>query len=130
RHGIGVLKPMVEGGRYDLVFEMAGHLLRIQCKVARKQREIINVRGRTCRRKAGGGYVRSTYTPDEVDAIAGYCPELDRCYLIPIREFPKSGGMYLRLSPSKNNQQIGLNWASDYELGAIAQLGERRAGSA
>jgi PD-(D/E)XK nuclease superfamily protein len=32
--GVGVLKPMHEGGRYDLVFDVDGSLLRIQCKWA------------------------------------------------------------------------------------------------
>jgi hypothetical protein len=90
----------------------------------------VDVTARTCRRVGGGRYVRGTYGPDEVDAIASYCPDIDRCYLIPTGLFPKSGCLYLRLAPSKNNQQIGVNWAADYEFGAIAQLGERRAGSA
>ena len=45
--------------------------------------------------------------------------------------------MLLRLARTANNQQIGVNQARDYELerldfparGAIAQLGERLAGS-
>jgi hypothetical protein len=128
--GIHVLKPMFEGGRYDLVFDMQHRLWRIQCKVARQHRQVVDVRARTCRRVAGGGYIRRTYGPDEVDAVAAYCPETARCYFVPIEDFPRSGCIYLRLAPSKNNQKIGLNWAADYELGAIAQLGERRAGSA
>ena len=45
--------------------------------------------------------------------------------------------LQLRLAPSKNNQRARVNWADDYafeatieRLGAVAQLGERRAGSA
>jgi hypothetical protein len=129
KHGIDVYKPMFEGGRYDLLFDVFGELLRVQCKVARRRGGVVDVKARTCRRVAGGGYLRTTYSPDEVDAIAAYCPDVDRCYLVPIRAFRKGGCMHLRLSPTKNNQQIGLNWASDYELGAIAQLGERSAGS-
>lgn len=26
--------------------------------------------------------------------------------------------MQLRLAPSRNNQQLGVNWADDFELGA------------
>jgi hypothetical protein len=128
--GIGVLKPVFEGARYDLVFDLTDRLLRVQCKIARRRGAVVEVNARTCRRVAGGGYLRRTYSPYEVDAVAAYCPDIDRCYFVPIEALPKGGGLYLRLSPSKNNQQIGLNWASDYELGAIAQLGERRAGSA
>src|SRR5512132_1285870 len=42
------------------------------------------------------------------------------------------------LAPTRNNQRLGIHWAEDFEFGAtlgrdhgaIAQLGERRAGSA
>ena len=35
----------------------------------------------------------------------------------------------LRLSPTLNNQSVGVKWAAHYELGAIAQLGERLRGT-
>jgi hypothetical protein len=41
----------------------------------------------------------------------------------PVR---KERRFYLRLAPAKNNQRVGLKWASEYaDIGAIAQLGER-----
>jgi hypothetical protein len=126
--GIPVLRPVAEGGRYDMVFELHGQLLRVQCKIGRRRREVVEVRARTCRR-IDGGYLRGTYSPDEVDAVAVYCPENEQSYLVPITEIPKGGNLYLRLSPSRNNQKLRVNWATQYELGAIAQLGERSAGS-
>ena len=42
------------------------------------------------------------------------------------------GGMtsvYLRLAEARNGQRASVNFARDYRLGAIAQLGERSAGS-
>ncbi len=35
----------------------------------------------------------------------------------------------MRLAPSRNGQRAALNFAADYPLGAVAQLGERPAGS-
>jgi hypothetical protein len=35
REGVTVLKPLGEHGRYDLVFDVDGHLVRVQCKWAR-----------------------------------------------------------------------------------------------
>src|SRR5947208_3131096 len=102
--GIGVLRPMFEGGRYDLVFDIDGRLIRVQCKVAHRRGDIVNLMARTCRR-IGGGYIRGTYTPDEVDVVAAFCPENGRAYLVPMTEIPKSGWFSLRLSPSKNNQR-------------------------
>jgi hypothetical protein len=40
------------------------------------------------------------------------------------------GYLHLRLAPARNNRQALVTMADDYDFGAIAQLGERRAGSA
>src|SRR3954453_3107038 len=128
--GIPVFRPMFIDLRYDFVFQLPARLIRVQCKSARRVKDAVIVNARTCRRTASG-YERGTYTPEEVDAIAAYCPDNDRCYLIPIEDIPRSGSMNLRLAPAKNNQLKGLHSAADYELshGAIAQLGERVTGS-
>ena len=135
--GIVVLRPVNEGGRYDLVFDVAGRLLRIQCKWAPLQREVVLVRARTCRYGPTGHYIRTHYSNDEVDAIVGYCPELRRSFYVPIEEFSGQGGVHLRLSPARNNQRLGVRLADDFDLdtmlirlGAVAQLGERRRGTA
>jgi PD-(D/E)XK endonuclease len=127
--GIPVLRPVAEGGRYDLVFELHGRLMRVQCKWANRVGDVVNVRIRTNRR-CNGGYLTTTYTADEIDALAAYCPDLERCYLLPISLVAGRTGIHLRLKPARNNQELGVNYAERYELGAIAQLGERRAGSA
>jgi hypothetical protein len=129
--GIPVLKPVFEDRRYDLVFETPDGLIRVQCKWARRRRNIIDVNARTFRLVTGGSWERTTCSADEVDAIAIYCPDVGRCYLIPLAEVPPSGCMYLRLAPAKNNQLKGLHSAAEYELtpGAIAQLGERLRGT-
>src|SRR3954463_1826378 len=84
--GIPVLRPLFQDLRYDLVFELETGLLRVQCKSARRQGDIVDVRAMTCRRIADG-YRRGTYSVDEIDAVAAYCPDVDRCYLIPIEDF-------------------------------------------
>ena len=73
--------------------------------------------------------MRSTYGLDEVDAVAVYCQELKRCYWLPIEVVAGRRALSLRLEPAANNQRSAVNFAADYELGAIAQLGERSAGS-
>lgn len=103
--------------------------MRIQCKWAPRQGEVIVVRMRTSR-YTPGGYVRTSYAATEIDAIAAYCPDLERCYLLPITGFEGRSQTHLRLAPCRNNQERGVRMASEYELGAIAQLGERRHGMA
>ena len=74
--GIDVYRPVAEGGRYDLIFGVGSELVRVQCKWASKHGNVVIVRCRSCRR-AREGLVHRGYTPDEVDAIAAYCLELD-----------------------------------------------------
>jgi prevent-host-death family protein len=60
-----------------------------------------------------------------------YCSPLDRCYLLPIELVQVMRTIHLRFGSPPNGQCAALHWAADYELsGAVAQLGERRAGSA
>ena len=126
---LGVLKPLGEGERYDLVLDMRPKLLRVQCKWAQRKGPVVAVHTGTCRR-VSGGYLRTTYSREEVDAVAAYCEALDRCYLLPISLIAGQSHIHLRFAPARNNQRALVNWAHDYELGAIAQLGERRHGMA
>ena len=128
RLGIGVLRPTAEHGRYDLAFEVGDRLVRIQCKWARLEGEvvIVNLAGY---RYTARGQVRSKYAEHEIDAVVAYCDALDRCYLLPVEMVAGRTALQLRLAPPKNMQRACLNWAADYELpGAIAQLGERLRG--
>jgi hypothetical protein len=130
--GIDVYRPLHEGGRYDLIFDLRPRLLRIQCKWARRTGEVIVINCRSCRRNLDG-YVRRTYTAEEVDAIAAYCVDLDRCYLLFPESFVGHPMVQLRVGPPRNNQRRRINWADKFEfeatlrqqLGAVAQLGER-----
>jgi prevent-host-death family protein len=127
--GVSVFKPIAEHGRCDLVFEVGPQLLRVQCKCANRKGGVLDIRLGGCYLSAHG-YVRSTYAAHEIDAVAAYSPELDQCYLLPIELVARLRCIYLRLEPTKNSQRAGLHWASDFRLrGAIAQLGERSAGS-
>jgi hypothetical protein len=59
----------------------------------------------------------------EIDLVAVYCGELDRCYLLPERLFVSRKSVYLRLTPSRNGQRSCINLAAEYEFdGAVAQL--------
>ena len=128
--GVPVLKPMSEHGRYDLVFDIGNRLVRVQCKWGTYKGDVVAVH-------LGGsyfsprGYVRSTYAPHEVDAVAVYCAELGKRYFLPIGLVAGQYQVHLRLIPPKNGQRAALIWAADYQLsGAIAQLGERCHGMA
>jgi prevent-host-death family protein len=130
--GIPVLRPIVEHGRYDLGFEIADRLLRVQCKwgALDGESEVIKVALQTSS-LTPAGYVRTSYTPQEIDLVAVYCGGLDRCYLLPSALACGRTAIYLRLTPPRNGQRACINLACDFEFsGAVAQLEERRAGSA
>jgi hypothetical protein len=126
--GIGVCLPIGDGCRYDLLLDFHPELMRVQCKYSARKGDVIVVRMRTTR-FTPQGYVRTIYDASEVDAIGVYCPDLERCYLLPISDFEGQGHAHLRLARSRNNQEQGVRMAAPYELGAIAQLGERVTGS-
>jgi hypothetical protein len=134
--GIGVFRPLADE-RYDLIFDLRPKLLRVQCKWVNVRKGVLTVFCTSSRRTAEG-FRRRTYSEEEVDAIAAYSLELDRSFLIPIALVAHRPSIGLRVEPCRNNQRRGINWADDFDLaatlrrhhGAVAQLGERRAGSA
>ncbi len=128
--GIVVSRPMLEGRRYDLIFDVDHRLLRIQCKWANRRGDVVAIHVGTCRHSPTQGYLRTRYTAEEVEGIAAYCQDLDRCFFIPIRDFEGQTHLHLRLAPARNNQLVGVKLAADYPLGAVAQLGERCHGMA
>jgi hypothetical protein len=116
--GLTVLRPLCEGRRYDIVIDLEPELLRVQCKLAQLLAGVLRVSLQT-NRCTPAGYVSTSYTPDEVDAVAAYSPALNRCFLVPIREVSGRRAMYLRLDPTKNNQCTGIRWAESYAFEAM-----------
>jgi hypothetical protein len=124
--GIGVLKPLVEHTRYDLIFDIDGNLLRMQCKWAPRKGDVIIV-NLSSSRYTSRGQIRTVYSADEIDAVAVYCEEIDECYLLPIELVGGMRALHLRLTPPRNGQRASINLAEDYKLaGAVAQLGRAR----
>jgi prevent-host-death family protein len=128
RLGIPVLRPLAEHGRYDMALELDGRLLRVQCKSARLDGDVVCIQVAGSRTKVGG-YVRTTYAEHEIDVVAAYCGELDRVFVLPASLVAGRHAVQLRLAPARNNQTASINWAEEFELGAIAQLEERLSGT-
>ena len=128
RMGIDAMRPAMEGRRYDLLLDTGERLLRTQCKWGTSGNGVVRVRLSTSR-LTPAGYVRTTYSHDEIDGFAVYCDETRECYWLPIEEFAGRSYAHLRLTPARNGQRLLVKFASDYRFGAVAQLGERSAGS-
>jgi hypothetical protein len=130
---LGVSRP-IDDERYDLILDLRPRLLRVQCKWASKHGDVVVARLYSNRRGPNGMITRF-YTQDEVDGFAVHCLEIGVSYFLPAEASGRREAR-LRLGPTRNNQARGIRWAADYEfaakmraLGAVAQLGERLAGS-
>ena len=121
---IPVLRPITEHARYDLAFEIGERLYRVQCKWGGLHEDgaviRVNLTSSWC---TPTGYERRYYGENEIDLVAVYCGDLDRCYLLPSKLVAGRRGIQLRVTPTKNGQRASLNHAVDFELaGAVAQL--------
>jgi hypothetical protein len=120
--GLTVLRPLCEGRRYDLIIDLEPELLRVQCKLARRRAGVLSI-GVATNRYTPRGYVSTSYTADEIDAVGVYSPELRRCFLVPVDQVAGRRALHLRLDPTRNNQAERIKWARDYEFrAAIGRL--------
>jgi len=113
--GIGVSRP-IDDERYDLILDLRGKLVRVQCKWACRYEDV--VLARLCSNRRGpNGMITRRYTEDEIDAFAVHCAELGRSFFIPANECRRRE-VRLRLGPTKNNQARHVRWARDFEFAA------------
>ncbi len=113
--GLTVLRPLCEGRRYDLIVDLEPALLRVQCKLARRRGGVLSVRLADVSLHPAG-YVFTSYSPSEIDAVAAYSSELNRCFLLPVAEVAGMRGVCTSASKRRNNQVQRIRWAGDYEL--------------
>lgn len=104
--------PYGENSRYDLIADIDGKLIRVQCKTSREVDEgVIAFPCRSSRSNTHSNLQRK-YTANEIDY---FCTFWDgKCYLIPVTEC--SITKILRFVPPKNGQKVGITYAKDYEL--------------
>jgi hypothetical protein len=115
--GVDVYRPCFSGGRYDLIFGLESKLLRVQCKWAKVRNDVVTIRCYSSRR-GRNGFVNRAYSSDEIDVLAAYCPDLERCFLVPISRIDGRPTVHLRVAPTRNNQQRFVNRAEDFDFAA------------
>ena len=116
--GYTVSFPFGDNARYDLIVDIDGILLRIQCKSAEKSADgkSFYFEGANSRYQ-NGEYVKIYYDSSEIDYFA---TTLDgKCYLIPVEQVHRR--KFLRLIPSDSGQIKRVNWAKDYELEKVVE---------
>lgn len=121
--GFPVLLPFGDNQRYDMVIEVSGRFLGVQCKTAFRA----GGDGSCIRFNAhSGGFgpgdsVTSRSQPyrGEADLFAVYSPETNQAYVLAVDECPVTD-VWLRLTPTRNGQQLRIRWAEEHTLAAWA----------
>jgi hypothetical protein len=113
--GKEVLVPLGDFLRYDLVIDEGGRFLRVQCKTGRLVKGAIVFHPCSIdSRSKQGGCIRKSYH-GEVELFGVYCPELKKCYLVPVEDATMAV-CSLRVEPPKNGQKTRIRWATSYEV--------------
>lgn len=89
RRGYTVLFPFTESQQYDIVVDTGSEFIKVQVKYATyKGDERIKV---SCYgpNSSKSGNNKTFYTDEDIDGIAAYCYELDRCFWIPYKDLNK-----------------------------------------
>jgi PD-(D/E)XK endonuclease len=124
--GIPVLRPWGDNQRYDMVVEVGGQFLRVQCKTAHPV-EVPRTRG--CVRFNARSTNRTNGAPtgyrNAADVFAAYAPSTGQVYVIPVDEVPETE-VWLRVEPARSNQRARIRLAEEHTLAAWAArlLGE------
>ena len=115
RRGVRVLQPFGFNHRYDLVLDVDGEFVRVQCKTGRLRRGAVEFTSESVRCNSTTA-VRRSYDGD-ADIFLVHCPDTDGIYAVPVAGAPKRC-VTLRVDPTANAQAKGVRWASDYLLPA------------
>ena len=116
--GINVSIPYSHFSRYDQIWDINGHLVKIQIKSARyTARQTIELTLKTTHLVANGVKI-DKYHPDEVDAFI--TEHNGTFYFIPIEATKGSGNFVIRLVKEDGRiyPNALIHWAEDFELEA------------
>jgi PD-(D/E)XK endonuclease len=115
RRGYRVLLPFGHNQRYDLVLDINGSFVRVQCKTGRLRDGCVIFKAQSVRANTRKRVLRD-YKSD-VELLIVHCPETGQLYVIPIEDATRTQGT-LRIGPTANGQNKRVRWARDYELPA------------
>jgi hypothetical protein len=111
--GKTVLRPIGQK-RYDLVIQDGTNFIRAQVKTAWDYHGCVRFSTSSVLRRSSGDTPKA-YTADEIDVFLVFFQPINKVYQVPVSVAKKSQ-MILRLGPSRNNQERGINWATDFEI--------------
>lgn len=107
--GYLVLLPMTEHAPFDLVAYRDDVFWRIQVKYRAARRGAVEVAFSSTWADARGIHTQPV-DKSQIDVMCIYCPDTDACYYVKPADFGSS--VAIRVSPSRNHQQAGINAAA------------------
>lgn len=107
--GWKVLFPLGENNRYDLVVEKGGKFVRIQVKYVTQKKGSLDV---NC--SSSNNWSVLPYNSNEIDYIAVFNASNEEMYFLPISLMTKYK-FKLRIDKTKNNQNKGIHYATDFK---------------
>jgi hypothetical protein len=111
--GHTVCMPFGDNARYDLICDIDGRLLRVQCKTGRLATGAIVFPVSSSATHRGRG--RRGYA-GEVDAFGVYCPQTDQTLLVPACDLAScKREVRLRVAAARNGQACRIRPAAMYE---------------
>jgi hypothetical protein len=114
--GCRIALPFGEDCDYDLIADTGDDLHRIQVKHVTSDGAVCEIHCMS--HSLTNGKIRQTkrYTAETIDWLAVYDRTTERCFYIPAIELGAGrSSINLRLSPARNGQRAGINFAENYE---------------
>lgn len=112
KRGNQVAFPFSTSCDWDLLVVFDDRIEKVQVKYAKVVNGVIPIRSRT-HSNTSAKQTSRTYTSDDIDWLAVYCPDTDECYYVHSSALGQES-FQLRVTPTKNNQNNGVRWAKDY----------------
>lgn len=110
--GWTVLKPTVEGTRYDLVFDACGEFIKVQVKYVTSKFGAATV---PLTKVTKNTKTPRLYKDYEIDAVIVFIPDTEKLYWIPFNMVNGKKTIRIRHEPTKNNQIQNVIDASNLE---------------
>ena len=117
--GYNVSVPLGEDCKYDLIIDFGGHLIRVQVKTCREEKNGIIFSVSSSSLKSGGKSIKRTYTKNDIDYFATVYNE--QVYLIPVEICGKVEKKLLFNELNRFNSESILleNYKAEYQIAKI-----------
>lgn len=121
KNGWSVSKTVGDNQKYDIIVDKKdGKLLRVQVKWGRyiAKQGVVYIEARSCGYKFVDGQriLFSDNYHNQIDSIASYCPETNKCYLFEHNNINRVYTLRVNIAKGYQKNNINIRYAKDYEI--------------